>query len=344
MKTSLTMLRTEQFGWRGQLEIARAGDRYGYERLWVTEAYGYDAFTQLAAYATVTDRIGLATGIISVFGRSPAAIAQTAATLDMLSYGRFLLGLGTSSSVLATEWHGVPFDDALSRLKESIQIVRMILAKEKLVHHGRFFDMSAGLRMQEKPVRASIPIYVGALTPAGMRLTGELADGWIATFFSPQHFDTVVAPSIQHGLERRASSLKRLKICVFQTVVVADQLDLGRDAVRANLALYVGAMGKPERNYYGKLFRRYGFADQVDLIQSLYQQRRRDEAVAALTDEMIDSVTIIGPVERCRARLLELEVARVDEVALEVIVPGAPLEGFVSVLAQLAPSTDARVQ
>jgi len=103
-------------------------------------------------------------------------------------------------------------------------------------------------------------------------------------------------------------------------------------------------MGKPERNYYGKLFRRYGFADQVDLIQSLYQQRRRDEAVAALTDEMIDSVTIIGPVERCRARLLELEVARVDEVALEVIVPGAPLEGFVSVLAQLAPSTDARVQ
>ena len=162
-------------------------------RLWVTEAYGYDAFTQLAAYATVTDRIGLATGIISVFGRSPAAIAQTATTLDMLSDGRFLLGLGTSSSVLATEWHGVPFDDALSRLKESIQIVRMILAKEETR------TSRALLRYERRPENAreagsGIDSHLcGSPDSCGNAFDGELADGWIATFFSPQHFDTVVA-------------------------------------------------------------------------------------------------------------------------------------------------------
>jgi F420-dependent oxidoreductase-like protein len=345
MKISLTMLNTQRFGWHGQLEIAKAAERLGFDTLWVAEAYGFDAFTQLAAYAGDTNRIRLATGVVSVFGRSPATLAQTAATLDMISGGRFQLGLGTSSSVLAREWHGTAFDPAGTRLREAIDIIRMALARERLVYHGQCFDLGAGIRLADQPVRPRLPIYVGALTSTGLKLTAEVADGWIAAFFSPGHYASVFHPALADGLRRREAGLGPLKICVYQGVVVTDDLDAGRNAVRPRLAQYLGIMGTPEKNYYAKLFRRYGYGEQVQEVQRLYAERQREEAQMAVTDEMIDLVTIVGPTEACWERLRTLEQVGVDEVALELTVPGAEVEEFITALSRLTrssePATDA---
>jgi F420-dependent oxidoreductase-like protein len=318
--------------------FVQAADRLGYDRIWVAEAYGWDAFTVLTEIACSTDRIELATGIVNVFSRSPALIAQSAASLDRISGGRFVLGLGTSGHQVIAGWHGVPFDRGVRRMRETVEIVRTILRRDRLTYEGEVFHLDMGLKLITHPVRDRIPIYLATLTPSGVALAGELADGWLPVFFSPRHFDAVLRPQLERGAERSGRPLSELSICVSQPVVVTDDVEAGRDAVRPQMALYIGGMGSRERNYYNQLFCRYGFEVEARRIQDLYLARRRDEAMAAITNEMIDLVTIIGPLDECRRRLAELERLGVAEVAIGLRVPDGGATAYLEALEGLAPA------
>ncbi|HLH67614.1 MAG TPA: LLM class F420-dependent oxidoreductase [Candidatus Dormibacteraeota bacterium] len=319
------------------LEMVGAADRLGYATVWVPEAYGWDAFTVLTDLACHTERIRLGTGIVNVFSRSPALIAQSAASLDRISGGRFVLGLGTSGHQVIEGWHGVRFEHGMRRLRETMDIVRTVLRRERLVYEGEVFRLGMGLKLITHPVRDRIPIYLATLTPAGIALAGEAADGWLPVFFSPRHFESLIRPHLARGAARSGRSLEELAVCISQPVVVTEDLDAGRDAVRPHLALYIGGMGSRQRNYYHQLFCRYGFEAEARRIQDLYLSRRRAEAEAAVTAEMIDLVTVIGPVEECRRRLAELERYGVDEVAIGLQVPGGGLDDVLCALEALAP-------
>jgi F420-dependent oxidoreductase-like protein len=320
------------------LAFVEAADRFGYDTVWIAEAYGWDAFTVLTEIACRTERIKLATGIVNVFSRSPALIAQTAASLDNISGGRFVLGLGTSGHQVVEGWHGVRFERGVRRLRETMEVVRTVLRRERLVYEGEVFRLPMGLKLITHPVRDRIPIYLATLTPAGIALAGEMADGWLPVFFSPTHFETSFRPLLEKGAARSGRQLSDLSVCVNQPVVVTDDLEAGREAVRAHIALYVGGMGSREKNYYNQLFRSYGFEEEAARIQDLYLARRREEALAAVTSEMIDLVTIIGPVAECRRRLEELEALGVGEVAIALQVPDNDPTKVMEALEALAPS------
>ncbi len=312
-------------------------DRLGYDKVWVAEAYGWDAFTILTMLACSTQRIGLATGIVNVFSRSPTLIAQTAASLDAISDGRFVLGLGTSGHQVIEGWHGVKFEKGVTRLRETIEIVRTVLARERLKYEGDVFHMQMGLHLITHPVRDRIPIYLATLTPSGMALAAEMADGWLPVFFSPRHYQSVIRPELEKGAARSGRSLDDFSICVFQPVVVTADKKAGRDVVRPHMALYIGGMGSRQRNYYNQLFQRYGYEEEARRIQELFLERRKDEAIALISDEMVDAVTVIGTAEECREQLAELERNGVDEVALSLQVPGNDPAEIRDALEALAP-------
>lgn len=319
------------------LAYVKEADRLGYDKVWVAEAYGWDAFTILTQLACSTQRIGLATGIVNVFSRSPSLIAQTAGSLDAISGGRFTLGLGTSGHQVIEGWHGVKFEKGIQRMSETIDIVRTILRRERLDHDGQVFQMRMGLKLITHPVRDSIPIYLATLTPKGVELAAAKADGWLPVFFSPEHYERVIKPELEAGARSAGRPLGELTICVSQPVVVTDDRAAGRDLVRPHLALYIGGMGSRQRNYYNQLFRRYGWEEEAARIQDLYLDRRKDEAMAVLTDQMIDAVTIIGPAAECRERLAALERVGVGEVAIGLQVPGNDPMAIRDALEALAP-------
>ncbi len=337
MKLGINLPYTDHIPREMVLAYVQEADRLGYDKVWVAEAYGYDAFTILTQLACATQRIGLATGIVNVFSRSPALIAQTAASLDSISGGRFSLGLGTSGHQVVEGWHGVKFEKGIQRLRETIEIVRLILRREKLVYDGDVFHIGMGLRMITHPVREEIPIYLATLTPKGVELAAEVADGWLPVFFSPRHYNEVIKPELEAGASKGGRTLADLSVCAYQPVVVTADRKAGRDSVRPQLALYIGGMGSRQRNYYNQLFRRYGWDEEARRIQDLYLERRRDEAMAAITEDMIDAVTVIGTVEECREQLAELERAGVDELAVSIQVPGNDPGETLAALQALAP-------
>jgi F420-dependent oxidoreductase-like protein len=302
--------------------FVQAADRLGYDTVWVPEAYGWDAVTILTKLACCTERIKLGTGIINVFSRSPALIGQTAASLDAISGGRFVLGLGTSGHQVVSGWHGVPFERGVKRMQEVTDIVRLVLRRERVLYEGDVFSLGMGLKLITQPVRERVPVYYATLTPAGLRATGASADGWLGVFYSPQHFGTVIKPLLEAGARAAGRSLAEVSLGTFQPVVVTDDVAAGRDSVRPYLNLYIGGMGSRERNYYNLLWRSYGFESAAERIQDLYLAKRRDEALAAVTDEMVDLVTIIGPAAECRRRLRMLAESGLDEVAISLTVPG----------------------
>jgi F420-dependent oxidoreductase-like protein len=312
-------------------------DRLGYDTVWVAEAYGWDAFTICTQLACTTQRIKIGTGIVNVFSRSPALIAQTAGSLDLISNGRFVLGLGTSGHQVVEGWHGVKFERGVRRMRETIEIVRMVLKRERVNYQGEIFHLGMGLKLITHPVRDSIPIYLATLTPTGVALAGELADGWLPVFFSPAHYDDVILPGLAKGADRAGRPLSALSVCPIQPVVVTDDRKAGRDATRAHLALYIGGMGSRQKNYYNQLWCSYGYQEEAARIQDLYLERRKDEAMAAISDEMVDLTTIIGPAEECRERLEELAKVGVDEVSVALSVPGNDPMETAAALKALAP-------
>jgi F420-dependent oxidoreductase-like protein len=312
-------------------------DRLGYDTVWVPEAYAWDAFTICTQLACATQRIKIGTGIVNVFSRTPALLGQTAGSLDLISNGRFILGLGTSGHQVVEGWHGVKFERGVRRMRETIAIVRMVLRRERVNYDGEIFHLGMGLKLITHPIRDEIPIYLATLTPSGVALAGELADGWLPVFFSPRHYDEVIRPGLENGARKAGRPLSDLSVCPLQPVVVTEDRRAGRDSTRANLALYIGGMGSREKNYYNQLWCSYGFEEEARHIQDLYLDRRKDEAMAAITDEMVDLTTIIGPAEECKQRLQELAKVGVSEVSVALSVPGNDPVETLAALRALAP-------
>jgi F420-dependent oxidoreductase-like protein len=321
------------------VEFVKHADRLGYDTVWVTESYGYDCISTLGYLAAVTERIKLATGVVNIFSRSPALLAQSAVTIDALSGGRFVLGLGTSGRAVIAGWHGMPFERPLTRLRESIEVIRMAIGRERLVYEGEVLRLEQGIKLIAHPLRDEIPIYVASISPAGVALAGEVADGWLPVHLSMQKLDTVFADALATGAARAGRDPSACKICAFGVPVIptADRA-AARDLERGRIALYVGGMGTREQNFYKNLFVRYGYEEEAERIQDLYLGREREAAVAAVTDEMVDEVSVIGPVDECREKLRLYEQAGIDEAVIMLKLPGDDPRALLSALEQLAPA------
>jgi F420-dependent oxidoreductase-like protein len=284
------------------LEVTQRAEQAGFDSVWVPEAWGTDAISILGALASQTTSIRLGTGIVNVFSRTPALLAQTAATLDLLSGGRFILGLGTSGHQVVAGWHGVAFDRPVQRMRETVAIIRQILRQERVRFSGDVFKLDQGLKILARPVRAEVPIFLATLTPAGLRLTGEIADGWIPTLFSPEHMDEF-RPYLEEGARASGRSVSSLQIAPFVSVVIDGDRDKARDALRPWVALYVGGMGSRQKNFYNEVVQRYGFGEAARSIQESYLTGKKLDAIHQVPAELIDSIAIAGPRDYVEQRL-----------------------------------------
>jgi F420-dependent oxidoreductase-like protein len=300
-----------------QLELARTAESLGYDSVWTAEAYGSDAATVLAWLAGQTSTIKLGSGILQIPARSAAMTAMTAATIDQMSGGRFILGLGTSGPQVSEGWHGVRFGKQLQRTREYIQVVRMALDHQKVEFHGETLDLplpdgpGKALKLTIHPVQKRIPIYLAVLGPRNVMLAGEIADGWMPVFFSPEHTAELRSP-LEEGAAQAGRTLEDFRICPCVNVYVSDDPDSARDAMRPLLALYVGGMGSREKNFYNRLVSSYGFEEEARRVQDLYLEGRRAEAMEALPAEMIDMTCIAGSRDQARERIRAYRDAGVD--------------------------------
>jgi len=291
-----------------QLRIVQEAERLGYDSVWAAEAYGSDTATVLAWLAGQTTKIRLGAGIFQMPARSATMTAMTAATIDQLSNGRMIIGIGSSGPQVAEGWHGQRFAHQLQRTREYVAVVRMALARERVQFEGETLTLplpdgpGKALKLTISPVQEQIPIYLAAIGPTNTALAGEIADGWIPTLFSPEHVSEL-RPLLEEGAARSGRSLDGFDIAPTVNVFVTDDLAKGRDAMRPFIALYVGGMGSRKQNFYNQVVQRYGFEDAATKIQDLYLEGKREEAMAAIPDELIDIVSICGPPDAVRERL-----------------------------------------
>jgi F420-dependent oxidoreductase-like protein len=306
-----------------QLALVREAEAAGYDSVWTAEAYGSDAATILAWLAGQTERIRLGSAIFQMPARTPAMTAMTAATLDQLSGGRMMLGLGSSGPQVAEGWHGQPFARQLTRTREYVAVVRMALARERVRFEGETLQLplpdgpGKALKLTIGTVQERIPIYLAAIGPRNTRLAAEIADGWMPFLFSPEGVDEF-RPALEEGFARAGGGkgYADFDIAPSVNVYVADDVERARDAMRPFLALYIGGMGSREKNFYNQLVSRYGFEDAARRVQDLYLEGHKEEAAAALPAELIDAVTLCGPEDRVRDRLRALDAAGVGTLVV----------------------------
>ena len=313
--------------------LAQEAERLGYSSVWAAEAWGTDAVSVLAWVGALTSRIEHGAGIMQIPGRTPANTAMTAATLDLMSGGRLILGLGTSGPQVVEGWHGQPWGRPLVKTREYVEIVRAALRREVVEHRGEHYripydgpggtGLGKPLKLMLRPLRPDVPIYLAAIGPRNVALAAEIADGWLPVFVDPDHFDDAFGASL-------AGAPEAFQIAAMVSVLVGDDVQALRDALKPHVALYVGGMGAKGRNFYNSLVRRYGWEAEAERIQELYLAGHQREAVAAVPDELVDAVSLVGPEERIRDRL---EAWR--ETPVTTIVVGSPQPEALRTLAEL---------
>ena len=314
---------------REQLEMVREAEALGFHSAWAAEAYGSDAATVLAWLASHTETIRIGSAIMQMPARSPAMTAMTAATLDNISGGRMLLGIGSSGPQVAEGWHGQRFAHQIARTREYVAIVRRALARERLEYAGETYRLplpdgpGKALKLTIAPVQERIPIYLAAIGPNNTRLAGEIADGWLPAFFSPDHVGEL-RELLEEGAARGGRTLDdSFDVAPFVNLVLDEDLDRARDAMRPFVALYVGGMGSRKRNFYKELVVRYGFEEAAEKVQDLYLDGKRDEAAAALPVELIDLVSLCGPREQIAERLERYRTAGVGTLIVSPLASDA---------------------
>jgi F420-dependent oxidoreductase-like protein len=307
-----------------QLALVREAESLGFDSVWAAEAYGSDTATVLAWLAANTEKIRIGSAIFQIPGRTPAMTAMTAATLDNLSDGRMILGIGTSGPQVAEGWHGQPFAKPLERTREYVQILRLALARERVEFQGNQYELplpdgqGKALKLMIAPVQERMPIYIAAIGPKNTQLTGEIADGWIPTFFSPDHVGEM-RKLLEEGAARAGNGRAiddSFDIAPTVNLCIDDDIEKARDAMRPMLALYVGGMGSRKQNFYNALMRRYGYEDAAEEVQNLYLDGKKDEAAAALPGELIDKVSLCGPRDRIKERLEHFREAGVGTLMI----------------------------
>ncbi len=300
----------------GDTTLVTEAERLGYDSVWTAEAYGSDAVTPLAYLAARTERIRLGSGILQMPARTPAMTAMTAATLDEMSGGRFLLGLGVSGPQVVEGWHGRPFGKPLRVTREYVEIVRKILARDEPVEFdGEYYQMpyrgqgSTGmgkaLKLISKPRNRILPIYLAAIGPNNVRLAAEIADGWLPVFYSPEHAGSVFRPLLNEGFAQSGEEGKADRFATAVSVFVSLDDDLERAflAAKPMISLYIGGMGAKGKNFYHDLAHRYGHGEAADRIQEAYLAGRKMEAMRAVPDELVDEVSLVGSRDRIADRL-----------------------------------------
>jgi F420-dependent oxidoreductase-like protein len=306
--------------------LVEEAERLGFDSVWVAEAWGTDAVSVLGWLAAKTERIKLGSAIMQIPGRTPANTAMTAATLDLLSGGRFLLGLGTSGPQVVEGWHGQPWGKPLGKTREYVEIVRAALRRDVVEHDGEHYGipydgpgatgLGKPLKLMLRPLRAEIPIYLAALGPKNVALAAEIADGWLPIFVTPERFDDAFGPSL-------AAAPAGFEIAATASVLVGDDVAALRDTLRPHVALYVGGMGAKGRNFYNSLVRRYGWEAEAERIQELYLSGKQREAIAAVPDQLVDAVSLVGPKERIAERLEAWRESPVTTLVLGTTQPEA---------------------
>jgi F420-dependent oxidoreductase-like protein len=329
---------------RDNIALAQEADRLGYAVVWAAEAYGSDAPTVLSWVAARTEQIDVGSAVMQIPARTPACTAMTAATLDALSGGRFRLGLGVSGPQVSEGWHGVRFDRPLGRTREYVDIVRLALDRKRLTYQGDNWILplpdgpGKALRLTVHPVRKRIPVYLAAVGPKNLELTGEIADGWLAIFFSPEHAAVSLDP-LRRGRSKADLPILGFDVAPSVPLVIGPDLDVCAEPVRAYSALYIGGMGSRTQNFYNRLAVRMGYADAAARVQDLFLDGKPREAAAEVPFEFVDTTALIGPVERIRNRLHAY--AEAGTTTLSVTLPSGGLEQKVASLRQLAEAVEA---
>jgi F420-dependent oxidoreductase-like protein len=302
-------------------------ERLGYDSIWTAEAYGSDAVTPLAYIAALTTKIKLGTSIMQIPGRTPAMCAMTMSTLDAISGGRALVGLGLSGPQVVEGWHGVPYGKPAARTREYVEILRKIWAREEPVsYQGEEYQLpytGPGATGLGKPLKSilhgrQLPVYLATMGPINIRNTAELADGWLPIWFSPKRMD-LFRPSLEEGFRRAGNgkSYKDFDIAAGCTVAIGDDVKSLLAMQKPNLALYMGGMGAKEKNFHNEMAIKYGYADAAAKIQELYLSGRKQEATEAVPDELVDEMSLVGPVARIKERYRAWEDAGVTTLMVQ---------------------------
>lgn len=304
--------------WKDIVDFVVQADRLGVDSVWSAEAWGSDAVTPLAYLASRTERIKLGSGIIQTGTRTPALVAMTSATLQLLSEGRYLLGLGTSGPQVMEGWHGIGFDKPVTRMREIVEIVRLTLSGERLTFRGDVYqlplDGGAGkaLRLGLSAVMP-VPIYLATLGPKSLALTGEIADGWLGTSFMPEHAE-VFMPHLRRGAEQAGRSLADLDLHAGGVVAFAEDPEQLVEARRPGIAFTLGAMGSAKTNFYNDAFARAGYEELAKRVQSLWIEGRRDEATALIPDEIVLRTNLLGTDEMVAERIAAYQRAGITTI------------------------------
>lgn len=323
-----------------QIAIVQEAERLGFDSVWVAEAYGSDAATILGWIAAQTSKIRIGSGIFQIPGRSATMTAMTAATLDNLSEGRFILGLGTSGPQVSEGWHGQRFGKQLLRTREYVDVIKMAFSRQKVQYKGESIELplpngpGKALKLTINPVQDNIPLYIAANGPKNTELAGEIADGLLPMMFSPEHAD-IALESYWQGVEKSGRTREQVAVCPSLTFNIGDDADGGGAMViRAGLALYIGGMGSRDKNFYKEAVTRYGFGEEAQKIQDLYLAGDKMGAMQAISDELIDAVALYGTREHVTERLRVHANAGVDTL---IVTPASMTkDGRIEQLRELA--------
>jgi F420-dependent oxidoreductase-like protein len=306
-------------------------EKAGLDIVFVPEAYSFDAVSQLGYIAAKTERVGIASGILQIYTRTPTLTAMTAAGLDFVSDGRFTLGIGASGPQVIEGFHGVRYDAPLARTREIVEICRQVWRRERVVHEGRYYriplpaDEGTGLgkplKLINQPVRERIPVMLAALGPKNVAMTAEIAEGWQPIFFHPEKAGDIWGPSLAEGKAKRDPELGPLDVSVMVPVAIGDDVAPLVDYVRPVLALYIGGMGARGKNFYNELACRYGYEAEAKRIQDLYLDGKKEEAAAAVPADLLSAISLVGPRGHVKERLAAFAEAGVTTLQV------TPLQG-----------------
>lgn len=300
----------------------------GIDMVWVAELYSFDAISIMGYLAAVTETMEICSGILPLYSRTPTLIGMSAASLDALSDGRCVLGLGASGPQVIEGWHGVPYDRPIGRTREIIDVCRQVWRREKVEHEGTSYqiplpaDQGTGLgkplKLINHPVRSNIPIYVASLGPKNVAMTAELAEGWLPIFFHPDKAREVWWPDVEVGLAKRAPELGDLEVVAGGMVAICSEEEAKnyRNALRGVTALYVGGMGSKDVNFYNRLFQRYGYEEEASKIQELYLAGHKDEAAALVPEEFLAATTLVGDEGFVKDRIAAFREAGVTRLSI----------------------------
>lgn len=335
-------------GFRETVQHVVELEKQGVNIVLVAEAYSFDAVSQLGYLAAMTSTIELGSGVVPIYTRTPALLAMTAAGLDYVSDGRFRLGIGTSGPQVMEGFHGVPFDAPLGRTREVVEICRQVWRRERLSFQGRHYQiplppergtgLGKALKIINQPVRERIPITIAALGPKNVELTAEIAEGWQPVFFDPERADEVWGEALRAGTAKRDSSLGDLDVMVGVSLAIGEDVEDRLQWAKPQLALYIGGMGAKGRNFYHNVATRYGFGETADRIQELYLSGRKAEAIEAVPDDLVRSVSLIGPRGYVKERIAAFADAGVTTLlATPVTADGAEYIRYVEELQRLLP-------